>query len=309
MSKWKVVLLVLLVLVTAIVIYILSSTPRPVEPHPFFVQHDMLVIAHRGGRGLWPENTLYGFSRAHKLGVDILEMDIRATADGALVALHDDDVERTTNGRGSVEDLTLERVRELDAGYTWTEDDGATFPFRGQGIQIPTVEEIFSSIDGARFVMEIKPPSAEVANALCRIIRDHRMESNVLVPSFHQEAMDEFRESCPTVATGATPREALIFYQLNRFRLDFLQRPRAEALQIPPNLGRTDVLTPRFLSATRKFNIEVHVWTINDVDEMRKLVGRGVGGIMTDYPDRLLAVLGRQVGPAVPGEEDTVLEQ
>jgi glycerophosphoryl diester phosphodiesterase len=293
MSKRKIPLLVILALSAAAAAYVLSSPARPVEPHPFFSQHELLVIAHRGGRGLWPENTLYGFLQASLLGVDVLEMDIQATADGVLVAIHDDDVDRTTDGGGRVETLSLEQIKELDAGYNWTEDDGATFPFREVGIEVPTLEEIFSSITGVRFVMEIKPPSTDVATSLCRSIRDHGMETKVLVSSFHQDAMDTFRESCPTVATGATPKEAMFFYQLNRFGLDFLQRPKAEALQIPPKLGDTDVLTPRFLTAAKELNIQVHVWTINDVNEMQKLIDLGVGGIMTDYPDRLLDVLGR----------------
>jgi glycerophosphoryl diester phosphodiesterase len=294
MSKRKVIFLVILALGVVTAAYVLSSPIQRVPAHPFFIEHDLLVIAHRGGRGLWPENTLYTFRRAAQLGVDILEMDIRATDDEVLVVLHDEDVDRTTDGHGRVEDLTLEQVRDLDAGYRWTDDEGATFPFRGLGIQIPTLEEVLSSLDGVRFVMEIKPPSTEVAASLCRIIREHGKEGNILVSSFHQEAMETFRELCPTVATGATPKEALLFYQLNRFRLDFLQEPEAEALQVPQAFGDIDVLTPRFLSGARKFNIQVHVWTINGVDEMKRLVRTGVDGIMTDYPDRLLEVLGRQ---------------
>jgi glycerophosphoryl diester phosphodiesterase len=198
--------------------------------------------------------------------------------------------------------LTLEQIKRLDAGYTWTNDGGATFPYRGQGIQVPTLEETFTVSAGSRFVIEIKPPSAEVAASLCQNIRDLEMEEYVLVSSFHQDAIDKFREECPTVATGATLREGMFFYQLNRFRLDFLQQPEAEALQVPQEFGGMDVLTPRFLSVARKFNIQVHVWTINDVDDMKRLVALGVDGIMTDYPDRLMEVLGRS--PPILGSID-----
>jgi glycerophosphoryl diester phosphodiesterase len=306
MSKRKVVLLTVLALVVAAAVYILAKPTQRVPDHPYFAnQSDVLVIAHRGGRGLWPENTLYGFRRASELGVDVLEMDMRATADGVLVAHHDEKVDRTTDGQGRVEELTLEEIKRLDGGFAWTNDDSATYAYRDSGIQVPTLEEVFSELSNARFVIEIKPPSTEVAISLCRTVRDHGMEENVLVSSFHREAMDEFRESCPSVATGATPGEAFSFFQLNRFRLDFVQTPVAEALQIPPTFGGMDVLTPRFLSAAKKFNLQVHVWTVNDIDDMKRLVALGVGGIMTDYPDRLMEVLGRELS-SIDGESDNV---
>jgi glycerophosphoryl diester phosphodiesterase len=297
MSRRKVALLTILALAAATVAYVLLKPIQPVPAHPYFANHsNVLVIAHRGGRGLWPENTLYGFRRAAELGADILEMDIRATADGVLVVHHDDEVSRTTDGQGRVVDLTLEQIKALDAGNRWTNDDGATFPCRDLGIEVPTLEEVLSELPNARFVIEIKPPSIDVASSLCRIVRDLGMEENVLVSSFHGEVVDELRRSCPSVATGATAREAFSFYQLNRFRLDFMQTPVAEALQVPPTFGGMDVLTPRFLSAAKKFNLQVHVWTVNDVDDMKRFVALGVGGIMTDYPDRLMGVLGRELG-------------
>jgi glycerophosphoryl diester phosphodiesterase len=306
MSKRKVVLLTVLILVVAAVAYVLLKPIQPVPAHPYFTNpSNVLVIAHRGGRGLWPENTLYGFRRAFELGVDVLEMDIRVTADGALVAHHDEKVDRTTDGRGRIEELTLEEIKRLDAGFAWTDDDGTTYPCRDLGIQVPALQEVFSELPDARFVIEIKPPSIEVAISLCRTIRDYGMEENVLVSSFHREAVDEFRESCPSVATGATPGEAFSFFQLNRFRLDFMQTPVAEALQVPPTFGGMDVLTPRFLSTAKKFNLQVHVWTVNDIVDMKRLVALEVGGIMTDYPDRLMEVLGRELS-SIDGEGDNV---
>jgi glycerophosphoryl diester phosphodiesterase len=125
------------------------------------------------------------------------------------------------------------------------------------------------------------------------------MEERVLVSSFHQRAMSRFRKDCPTVATGATPREAWLFYQLNRFHADFLQTLDSQALQVPATFRDMDVLTPRFLNRARQLNLQVHVWTINDIDEMKRLVALGVNGIMTDYPDRLLELMGRYPHPTV----------
>ena len=98
-----------------------------------------LVIAHQGGDGLWPGNTLFAYQNAAKLGVDVLEMDIHITKDGKLVLMHDETVDRTTDGTGEIESMTLAELKQLDAGYSWTPDEGKTFPFRGQGITMTTL--------------------------------------------------------------------------------------------------------------------------------------------------------------------------
>lgn len=116
---------------------ILSFWARPIPHHPFFRDKRVLVLAHRGGGGLWPESTLYAFEHAVELGVDVLEMDVQSTKDGELVVIHDDTVDRTTNGKGRVQDLTLTEIKALDAGYTWTTDNGQSYPFRGQGPRVP----------------------------------------------------------------------------------------------------------------------------------------------------------------------------
>jgi len=111
-----------------IVIYVvLALLAKPIPDHPFFDQDGVLVMAHRGGRGLWPENTLYAFERAVELGVDVLEMDIHSTQDGAFVVMHDSTVDRTTNGSGPIQDFTLVELKDLDAGYGWSGDDDQTF--------------------------------------------------------------------------------------------------------------------------------------------------------------------------------------
>jgi glycerophosphoryl diester phosphodiesterase len=191
--------------------------------------------------------------------------------------------------------LTLEQIKTLDAGYSWTNDDGATYPFRGLGIHVPTLEEVFQALPHTRLVIEIKPSSPEVAASVCRSILKFGREEKVLAASFHQEAMDRFRQECPAVATAATVREALLFFQLTRFYLDFLVDPEAEALQVPEAFRDMDVLTPRFLSGARRFNIQVHVWTVNEIEDLKRIASRGVDGIVTDYPDRLLEMLGRKL--------------
>ncbi len=272
---------------------VLAALVKPLPRHPFWSTTTLSVIAHRGGRGLWPENTLYAFRRAVELGVDVLEMDVRQSADGELVIVHDETVDRTTEGSGPVSALPLARLRELDAGYRWSPDGGRTHPHRGSGLTVPSLREVFAALPQARMNLEIKVRGPGLAGPLCRVIREHRMEHRVVVASFGQEAMDAFRAACPEVATAATADEARRFFRLTALFLEPLFEPRAEALQVPERLGTLEVLTPRLVRAARRLNLKIEVWTVNEPDDMRRLIALPVDGIMTDYPDRLLALLGR----------------
>ena len=276
-------------------LWLYALDPRPRPEHPYFDANRPLVIAHRGGMGLWPENTLYAFREAVRMGVDVLETDVRATADGALVIFHDDHLARTTDGSGTVETLPLSRLQELDAAYHFSTDDGATFPFRGRGIRIPTLAEVFRAFPDTRINLEPKTERAEVAADLCDSIREANRQRTVLVSSFRHETVSAFRAACPDVATGATPREAVRFYLLSSLRMVGPIRPRADALQVFEFLGPLHVVTPRFVRHALRHNMDVHVWSVNDVGDMKRLLDAGVGGIMTDYPDRLLRLVGREV--------------
>ncbi len=127
---WRV--LAIIIAVIAVAMLVAAIWARPVADHSFYSQFSRwpLVIAHQGGYGLWPSNTMYAYERAADMGVDMLEMDLHITADGALVLMHDETVDRTTDGSGEIEAMTLAEIKQLDAGYTWTHDDGATYPFR-----------------------------------------------------------------------------------------------------------------------------------------------------------------------------------
>jgi glycerophosphoryl diester phosphodiesterase len=250
-------------------------------------------MAHRGGKGLWPENTLYAFERAVDLGVHVLEMDIHSTADGVLVVIHDDTVDRTTDGRGPVQGMGLAELKTLDAGYMWSSDDGQTFPYRGQGIAVPTLEEVFAALPATPMNIEIKPAEPAVAVPLCQLIRDHGMQDRVLVASFHEQAIQAFRDECPEVATTASQNQVVALFVLAQAFLDLIYSPAIQAVQVPEYRGNLHVLTPQFIDAAHRRHLEVHAWTINDVEGMQRLLDLGVDGIITDYPDRLMELLGR----------------
>jgi glycerophosphoryl diester phosphodiesterase len=256
---------------------ILALLSKPVGDHPFFNSEEVLVIAHRGGRGLWPENTLYAFERAAELGVDVLEMDIHSSSDGVLVTMHDDTTE----------------LKKLDAGYNWTNDEGKTYPFRGQGITVPALEEIFSSFPDQRLNIEIKQVQPSIVEPFCQMIRDYGREETVLVGSFDAGTVEDFRDECPGVATSTTEPEVRNFFILNTLFLGALYQAPAEAFQVPEYDNDLHVVTGRFVSGAKNHNMDVHVWTVNEKDDMQRLLDLSVDGIITDYPDRLFDVLGR----------------
>ncbi len=273
----------------------LRSLARPAPPHAFFagLPGGTLNFAHQGGDQLWPGNTLLAFEQAAALGVDVLELDVHATADGAIVVIHDETVDRTTDGTGLIKEMTLDQLRRLDAAYRWSADDGRTFPFRGHGLTIPTLAEVLAAVPEARLNVELKQAEPSIAAPVCDLIRRHGLEARVLVASFHEQAMREFRQACPAVATAATQNEMIVFVALNYLFLADLYSPPFQAAQVPEERFNLPVVTASFVAAAHRRNVQVHVWTINETADMQRLLALGVDGIMTKRPDRLAGLLGR----------------
>ncbi len=279
----------------ALLYLVLSAFATPKTQRSFFETRDtVLVIAHQGGDGLFPSNTLYAFEEAAKMGVDVLELDVHASKDGELVVIHDDTVERTTNGTGKVNDLTLADLKELDAGYDWSpERKGESFPYRDKGITIPTLEEVFVALPDKRVNIELKQETPSITQKLCDLIQTYEKQAQVLVVSFSDKAIGEFRGVCPEVVTAGAPSEVRTFYIFHRLFLAGLYRPYADAFQVPETQNNLQIVSERFVRDAKRKNLEVHVWTVDETEAMRRLLDMGVDGIITDRPDRLLALLGR----------------
>lgn len=259
------------------------------SPHPFFPDRKPLVIAHQGGDGLRPGNTMLAFRHAAKLGVDVLEMDVHRSVDGVLVAMHDSSVDRTTEGSGYVRDLTWAELSRLDAGYHWPYR-GDTTPYRGQAARIPRVQDVLAQFPDLRFNIEIKQVEPDLAPQLCALLQTHDALNRTLVASFNGAPMQSFRRHCPTVATSAHSDEVRWFVVFHLLSLANLVEPEAWALQIPLNYSVDLTSIDLWNDATAR-GLQVHHWTVNERDEMRRLVDAGVHGIITDYPDRLLEEL------------------
>lgn len=263
---------------------------------PFFkgAKNKPEVIAHRGGAGQWPGETLFAFEQALKIGVDVIEMDVHSTADGALVLMHNPTVDETTNGSGAINKFSLEELQKLDAGYKWTADGGKTFPFRGKGIRVPTLEEILRSFPHQRMNIEIKQTSPDIVEPVAAMIRQHEMQDEVLVASFSHSALTEFRSISPEVATSASGSELIRFVAISKLLPIKPKAPDADAIQVRSNYSFLPIITKKIVRTAHDHELPIHGWTVNEVKDMRRLIALEVDGIITDFPGTLLEELGRK---------------
>lgn len=243
-------------------------------------------IAHRGSRELWPENTLEAFSQAVAIGFRHVETDLHITADGVLVCLHDHTVDRTTEATGPVSEFTFSDLSSLDAGFRHRSPDGHVF--RGEGISIPSFEEVVTTLKDVSFVVDLK--TAGLAEPLAEVINDLGLHDRLIVGSFSDERLEEFREitggNVPTSTGSVLTRSWLIASRVGRGG-----GGEASALQIPTHMRGVRVANRKLVEAAHKNGLQVHVWTVNDPAEMETLLDLGVDGLITDRPDLLKDLL------------------
>ena len=287
---WKKILGITVLAVAAL--YLIPPVNQ-VEDHPFYQTQSSAgidIIAHRGGHGLKPASTVLAAMNAQVMGA-VIELDVHATSDGHLIVRHDDTVDATTNGSGLIREKSLEELKQLDAGYTFDPAANESFPYRDAGVTIPTLQELIDATPDARFVMEIKQAQPSITRQLCTALHDNQLENRVIVGSFKDDVLNEFREVCPDIATSMAAGEARTFVIMEKLGLSHLVPVKAQAFQVPVAAGGLTVLTPSFIKAAQSRGMKVEVWTINDQEEMSRLIGQGVDGIITDYPDRLKELL------------------
>ena len=249
-------------------------------------------LAHRGASALAPENTIEAFRHAVEAGAGGLELDVHMTRDGHIVVIHDATVDRTTNGTGALSEMTLDELRKLDAGHNFSPDGGPTRPYRGRGVRVPTLGEILREFPGVAVNIEIKARTPDIEETVLGVLRQGNALGRVLVVSTLHGIVKRFRKvSSGHVSTGASRWEIGVFYISSRFRLERLVRPAYDALQVPLRHRGIPVVTPRFVRAAHARGVRVDAWTINQADEMRRLLDFGVDVIMTDRPGTLAEVL------------------
>lgn len=278
--------------------YAIYAWPQSDESMPFFEKKKTRTynIAHRGGAALAPEETLEAFAKSEEAGADMFEYDVHITKDGHLIASHDATVDRITTGTGYINDLTLTEIKALDAGEKFVDVNGES-PYKGQGVQLATVEEIFLLFPHKRAVIELKdtnrPELYEAMNQeIWRLIQQYNMEDKVIIASFDHKINQRFKEiSNGQVAIGAGESEATSYLTKMILRLNGIAHTDAQAFQLPTTQHGLDLTQKNIINGSRQRGIDVYYWTINDEGTMRDLIAKGVDGIMTDNPELLEKVL------------------
>ena len=232
-----------------------------------------MVIAHRGASSYAPENTLAAFDLALQMGARHIELDVHATSDDQIVVIHDENVERTTNGSGPVANHTLSALKALDAG-SW-------FAPRFSGERIPTLDEVFERYKGlARLHTEIKGHSADLSKRTAELIQRHGMVDQVTITSFQRARLEETRAFAPELPTGwlvAEITDAVI--------------AQARAMGLTQLCPRANTVTPALVDRLRGVGFVVRAWGVANEDLMRAVVEAGADGMTVNFPDKLIAYL------------------
>jgi glycerophosphoryl diester phosphodiesterase len=239
-----------------------------------------LILCHRGAKNYAPENTLAAFKIALELGADGFELDTQLTSDGHVVVYHDRMVDRTTNGQGKLIQLSLTELRELDAGSSFSEK------FRGE--KIPTLEEVFETI-GKRAIINIElknfsTPFDNLVEKVCEVVRRHGMQKNVIFSSFLPWNLKKAARLLPEVPRGLITIKGRWGVWGRSFGFSF---GNYDALH--PNL---DDVTTQQVQRVHRLNRRINVWTVNREEDMHRLFGWGVDGILTDYPQLAVRMRG-----------------
>ena len=262
-----------------------------------WTQRRVINFAHQGGSFEGPSSTLYAMAHAIENGATALELDVHATRDRRLVVCHDETVDRTTNHTGAINEFTLSRLREMDNAYWWVEGSDVSpgqgddaYVLRGRAprderLRVTTLAEVADAFPGVLLNLDIKQSAPDVEpyeELLAREIAELELTSRVIVASFLDAALVRFRSLAPQVATSAATQETTTFY------FSMLEgsavAPPASALQVPMTYGEIRVVDERFVTSAHEAGLAVHVWTLNDEDEINDALDLGVDGIISDRP-------------------------
>lgn len=273
-----------------------------------WISRRVLNYAHQGGAREAPSSTLYAMRQAvDGAGAHGLELDVHATADRHLVVCHDPTVDRTTEGSGRIADLTLAEVQALDNAYWWVPGtvvdhaaDPAAYTLRGRApaevdLRIATLVEVLEAFPDTFLNFDIKLTAPDVEpyeELLASVLAEHGRTDDVIVASFLDHATAAFSCFAPEISTAAGTGDTAAFFLAVRGGSP-PPPTRHHALQVPAELYGQTVVDEQFVAAAHAHGLAVHVWTIDEEDEMRRLLALGVDAIMTDRPSVLAGVLGR----------------
>ena len=297
-----------------------NDQKRYAEPlHPF-ANLPFQVIAHRGGAGEAPENTFAAFDHALSLDPNIMfELDVQLTKDENVILMHDNMVDRTTDGKGHVADLTLAEIKKLDAGAKFNVGD--TFPFKGTGIKVPTLKEILDRYPKTKILIDMKDNFIGKAEPIAEVVIQAHAGNRVIFGSDSPKMLLEVRRYIQPNPFGglpmtgpitpeqmqkaaALPKESPLWMFaaskdemtrtafLDDLGLLGVDRMRADFLSIPEEHEERLLLTASLINEAHRRHKRIFVWTVNNEDDMRRLIERKVDGIITDFPSRLVKITG-----------------
>lgn len=247
-------------------------------------KYPVMVIAHRGFSGAAPENTLAAFQKAIEIGSDMIELDVQLSKDGNLVVLHDDTLERTTNGQGRVVDYTLQELKKLDAG-SW-------FGEQFSGERIPTLKEVLELARGRVLVnIEIKHPDhgqypiTDLAGQALKEVKNAGMIDRVIFSSFNPAALEWIKKNEPRVWV------ALLYHRTWNSIVEVTGGKEYSILNL-----RNSYLTKTRINKIHQEGLKVNVYTVNSEEELEQFVSWSVDGIITNHADRLISILKKKSG-------------
>ena len=273
-----------------------GSGPKCQTPQEMLRCDKVLNIAHGGGLLIRPDHTILAYDQALEDGADMLELDIHETRDNVIVVMHDETVDDTTNCTGLIKEMTFAELLECDAGYKWTQDGGETYPYRDMGLVVPSLEEVLERYPDTPVNIEIKQSEPSLVDGLVDLVRQYEFEDKMVGASFSDDILAELRVAAPEIATSLGQGESTDYWYKSLVPIDPEYDPAGEFLQLPVeyNIEGTvvEVLHPGFVPRVEELDMYLHIWTVNDEDEMRWLIEvQGVHGIMTDDPPLLTRVI------------------
>lgn len=272
-----------------------SLPAQPLPKRAFLAGASPVVLAHRGAAAYAPENTLESFALALEMGADILELDVHATSDHTVVVIHDETIDRTSDGMGRVAALTLAELRLYDFGHAFSPDGGATHPYRARGVLVPTLDEVLGRFPGARVNIEIKQTVPDILDLVWQVVRDRSAEDRVLITAPPEVIARWSRLSAGRTALAVDGDAARRFVGSVVAKVDVIYRPDADVLQFPLlwKVGFTTIRldTPEIISRAHALGLRIDYWTIDDELTMRRLFRLGADAITTNRPDLAVKVL------------------
>lgn len=250
-----------------------------------------LVWAHRGASGYAPENTLAAFQEAIDMGVDGIELDVQLTKDGQIVVIHDETVDRTTDGKGWVKDLTFDEIRALDASYQNLMQGGEVVKLAKrfeeyESAQIPTMEEVFELIKPTKLWINIELKTGivfypKLEERIVEMTKKYGMEDRVIYSSFNHYSVEKIREIDPTAQTGLLYADGTIDMP------SYGKKYGVKALH--PALYNLQF--PGFVEECMKEGLELNVWTVNEPQYVEMCKAAHVHAVITNYPDMAMEIL------------------